>query len=83
MFCIYLIDAPLDIPKYQSSESQKKADQSADNSTATEGQDQQIDKLRVNLFSGWGENSTKNEEFSINELSSEVEMLDSSNMKQE
>jgi hypothetical protein len=35
------------------------------------------------LFSGWGENSTKNEEFSTSELTSEVEMLDSSNMKQE
>ncbi|XP_015597960.1 cell division cycle protein 16 homolog isoform X2 [Cephus cinctus] len=62
---------------------------------ATGLQDQSIDKLRVNLFSGWGEDSGKSEEntsskmersnrdhvvvnYSTNDMSSEVEMLDSS-----
>lgn len=40
-----------------------------------------MDNLKRNLFSGWGENSTKNEDFSANEMSSEIEMADSSNIK--
>lgn len=56
--------------------------------------DQNIDKLRVNLFSGWGDDSGKGKDgtpdkleqsqdlpivnYSTNNTSSEVEMLDSS-----
>ncbi|XP_014232133.1 cell division cycle protein 16 homolog [Trichogramma pretiosum] len=73
-------DAPSEVPKY---EYLRKSDKSLTKPAAPS--EQQIEKLRVNLFSGWGENSSKLEgDFSqVAEISSEVEMLDSSNMKQE
>lgn len=100
-------DAPTEIPKYKSEENENRpyssvlsedneAKLSVDNpsnvgsSSSTSGQN--IDKLRVNLFSGsWGENSGKGEASTPVKLeqqtlvvnysngdSSEVEMLDSS-----
>ena len=82
-FITVILDTPLDIPRYNCPQIQVKTEKTIDNkSIATDNQDQQIDKLRVNLFSGWGENSMENEEISSNQ-SSEVEMLDSSNTKQD
>lgn len=85
-------DAPAEIPKYKSPDGE--AGLSAENSTSVgTSSDQNVDKLRVNLFSGWRENSSKGEQstpdklersrdvlvvnYSINDTS-EVEMLDSS-----
>ena len=60
---------------------------------SAESQDKNIDKLRVNLFSAWGEDSAKTEDnsserieqsrdslvnYSSSDMSSEVEMLDPS-----
>ncbi|KAJ8674108.1 hypothetical protein QAD02_005370 [Eretmocerus hayati] len=72
-------DAPLDGPKYEESEGKDRIpEKSIINTTeTTAGGEEQIDKLRVNLFSQWGENSTKIDEQSTTEQSTEVEMLDS------
>ncbi|XP_047361479.1 cell division cycle protein 16 homolog isoform X1 [Vespa velutina] len=89
-------DAPIDIPKYTNSDSRVEPEiiESAKTSSSTvNSQDQDIGKLRVNLFSGWGEDSSKAEtntsnritdsrdavvNYSTGDMSSEVEMLDSS-----
>lgn len=90
------LGAPVDIPKYEypATEHQETDNaeplENANNVTGSGSQD--IDKLRVNLFSGWGEDSSKTEDTSdkmernprdvvVNystDISSEVEMLDSS-----
>ncbi|XP_033226801.1 cell division cycle protein 16 homolog isoform X2 [Belonocnema kinseyi] len=84
-------DAPAETPKYQPV--QKKAKEaSEENPTGSAGpQDENMDKLRVKLF--WGEDSAKTEDnsaeriersrdslvnYSSSDMSSEVEMLDSS-----
>lgn len=92
----YISDAPIDIPKYTNPDSRVEPEiiESAKTSSSTvNSQDQDIGKLRVNLFSGWGEDSTKAEtntsnritdsrdavvNYSTGDMSSEVEMLDSS-----
>lgn len=93
----YPTDACVDIPKYkfpkvrlQDTETSELLD-STNNITETGNQD--IDKLRVNLFSEWGEDSGKGEDNTpdkvesnsrdvvvnySSDISSEVEMLDSS-----
>lgn len=58
-------------------------DHSTEKMATTETDDPEMKNLKVQLFSEWADNSTKNEEFSANEVSSEVEMLDSSNMIKE
>ncbi|XP_076655085.1 cell division cycle protein 16 isoform X2 [Halictus rubicundus] len=90
-------DAPVDIPKYKFPEVRLQDGDSTEpldraNSLAESG-NQDIDKLRVNLFSGWGEESGKAEDNTADkeesnsrdvvvnyssDISSEVEMLDSS-----
>lgn len=60
----------------------KAKDEPSEKMATTETEDQEMEKLRVQLFTGWTDNSTKTEEFSA-EVSSEVEMLDSSNMIKE
>ncbi|XP_063995452.1 cell division cycle protein 16 homolog [Diachasmimorpha longicaudata] len=91
------LDAPAEMPKYKFSESRvtPQASESSDNQGAgpAGAQDQEINKLRVNLFSRWGEDSGKTDEnttdksenrshevvnYSTGDMSSEVEMLDSS-----
>lgn len=89
--------APADIPKYEYAANEH---QETDNAEPVENPNniagagiQDIDKLRVNLFSGWGEDSSKAEDNTSdkvernsrdmvvnysNDISSEVEMLDSS-----
>ncbi|XP_058792330.1 cell division cycle protein 16 homolog [Phymastichus coffea] len=76
-------DCPLEIPSYPFPGSQRKREQSTNNTSTSEVEDQQMDNLKRNLFSGWGDSSAKNEDFSSNEMSSEIEMADSSNMKLE
>lgn len=93
----YFLDAPIDIPKYkypankhQETDNTESAE-NANNITGSGSQD--IDKLRVNLFSGWGEDSSKADDNTSDkierntrdvvvnyssDISSEVEMLDSS-----
>ncbi|XP_076239082.1 cell division cycle protein 16 [Calliopsis andreniformis] len=90
-------DACSDIPKYKFPEIRLQETESTEplgnaNSIA-ESNTQDIDKLRVNLFSGWREDSNKSEENTADkrdtnardvvvnyssDISSEVEMLDSS-----
>lgn len=89
-------DAPTEIPKYKFPDVRLDAEvteplESTNN--VTNSGDKDIDKLRVNLFSGWGEDSSKAEDntsdkmersrdvvvnYSTSDISSEVEMLDSS-----
>ncbi|XP_012271394.1 cell division cycle protein 16 homolog [Orussus abietinus] len=91
-------DAPREVPKYKFPDAGLQTEEAETGENATAGpavpQDQNIDKLRVNLFSGWGEDSGKGDEntsekaeqsresvvvnYSTNDMSSEVEMLDSS-----
>ena len=90
-------DAPTDIPKYKFPEARLQETETAETlenaNNTTESGNQDIDKLRVNLFSGWGEDSSKAEDnipdkmesnsqdVVVNyssDISSEVEMLDSS-----
>lgn len=85
-------DAPTEIPKYKSPNSEVSLSVENSNNVGT-SDDSNIDKLRVNLFSGWGENSSKGENNTSDKLersqhvslvnystsdTSEVEMLDSS-----
>ncbi|XP_054003924.1 cell division cycle protein 16 homolog isoform X4 [Hylaeus anthracinus] len=93
----YPADARIDIPKYKFPEArlqETEGTESLENtSNITEPGNQDIDKLRVNLFSGWGEDSSKAEDNTpdkvesnsrdvvvnySSDISSEVEMLDSS-----
>lgn len=82
------LGAPTEIPNLHFPDTQKETVVGGvKNSPALEEshvEDQQIEKLRVNLFSGWVDTS-KPEDISICsvENNSEVEMLDSSNMKQD
>lgn len=93
IFCF--TDAPADVPTYKSRETTRQCtemqSESMDNSKAEGVSEQKIDKLRVNLFSGWGEESTTKTDdssmekskdlvinYSTNDMSSEVVMLDSS-----
>ena len=90
-------DAHTDIPKYKFPEVRLQETESTETlenaNNTTESGNQDIDKLRVNLFSGWGEDSSKAEDnipdkmesnsqdVVVNyssDISSEVEMLDSS-----
>ena len=90
-------DAQTDIPKYKFPEVRLQETESTETlenaNNTTESGNQDIDKLRVNLFSGWGEDSSKAEDnipdkmesnsqdVVVNyssDISSEVEMLDSS-----
>lgn len=90
-------DAPIDVPKYKypanAHQEGDNAETSKSTSSATVTGSQDIDKLRVNLFSGWGEDSGKAEDNTSDkaernpqdvvvnyssDISSEVEMLDSS-----
>ncbi|XP_076296997.1 cell division cycle protein 16 [Lasioglossum baleicum] len=90
-------DAPVDIPKYKFPEVRLQDTETAEPldraNSLTESGNQDIDKLRVNLFSGWGEESVKAEDSTADkeesnsrdvvvnyssDISSEVEMLDSS-----
>ncbi|XP_076672851.1 cell division cycle protein 16 [Andrena cerasifolii] len=90
-------DAPTDIPKYKFPEVRLQETESTETlenaNNTTESGNQDIDKLRVNLFSGWGEDSSKvednipdkmesnSQDVVVNyssDISSEVEMLDSS-----
>lgn len=92
-----MIDAHTDIPKYKFPEVRLQETESTETlenaNNTTESGNQDIDKLRVNLFSGWGEDSSKAEDnipdkmesnsqdVVVNyssDISSEVEMLDSS-----
>ncbi|KYM98209.1 Cell division cycle protein 16 like protein [Cyphomyrmex costatus] len=63
-------DAPIEIPKYKSVESETRLPEDSEvrlslenpSNVGSSSSDQNIDKLRVNLFSGsWGENSSKGE----------------------
>lgn len=94
---MYFLGAPADIPKYEYAANEHQEIDNAEpventNNIAGAG-NQDIDKLRVNLFSGWGEDSSKAEDNTSdkvernsrdmvvnysNDISSEVEMLDSS-----
>ncbi|XP_043251365.1 cell division cycle protein 16 homolog [Colletes gigas] len=93
----YPVDARVDIPKYKFPEvrlQEAEGSESLENTNhITEPGNQDIDKLRVNLFSGWGEDSSKVEDHTpdkvesssrdvvvnySSDISSEVEMLDSS-----
>ncbi|XP_054003923.1 cell division cycle protein 16 homolog isoform X3 [Hylaeus anthracinus] len=62
----YPADARIDIPKYKFPEArlqETEGTESLENtSNITEPGNQDIDKLRVNLFSGWGEDSSKAED---------------------
>ncbi|XP_078037800.1 cell division cycle protein 16 isoform X2 [Augochlora pura] len=90
-------DARVDIPKYKFPEVRLQDTETTEaldtTNTITEPGNQDIDKLRVNLFSGWGEESVKAEDNAADkeesnsrdvvvnyssDISSEVEMLDSS-----
>ncbi|XP_034935947.1 cell division cycle protein 16 homolog [Chelonus insularis] len=89
-------EAPSEMPKYKFSETHQPPEVSESSETPATGsaQEEDIDKLRVNLFSTWGEDSSKADEnlsqkcdrsrdvnfspMSPNEMDSEVEMLDSS-----
>ena len=90
-------DAQTNIPKYKFPEVKLQETESTETlenaNNTTESGNQDIDKLRVNLFSGWGEDSSKAEDnipdkmesnsqdVVVNyssDISSEVEMLDSS-----
>lgn len=84
------------MPKYKFPEAPLTTEptESTDNSAAgtASAQEQEIEKLRVNLFSSWGDDNTaKSEEnpprpterpsdvnYSSGEMDSEIEMLDSS-----
>ncbi|KAG8037704.1 hypothetical protein G9C98_005915 [Cotesia typhae] len=88
-------DAPAEMPKYKfpeaplTTEPTESTDNSADGTASA--QEQEIEKLRVNLFSSWGDDNTgKSEEnpprpterpsdvnYSSGEMDSEIEMLDS------
>ncbi|XP_032686384.1 cell division cycle protein 16 homolog [Odontomachus brunneus] len=85
-------DAPTEIPKYKSANSEVSLSVENSSNVGT-SDDPNIDKLRVNLFSGWRENSSKGENNTSDKLersqhvslvnystsdTSEVEMLDSS-----
>lgn len=88
-------DAPQEIPKYKFPETQIGVGGGETfKDTTGPSQDPNMDGLRVNLFSGWGEDSVKSEDeasakverardrvvvnYSTSDMSSEVEMLDSS-----
>lgn len=93
---IIIADAPTEMPKYKFPEVPLTTEptETTENSAAgTAGApEQEMDKLRVNLFSSWGDDNTgKSEEnaprqterpndvnYSSGEMDSEVEMLDSS-----
>lgn len=85
------------MPKYKFPEIQQTPETSETTNNppptaTTDAQGQEIDKLRVNLFSRWGEDSGKTDEntaakiersqdvvnYSTGDMDSEVEMLDSS-----
>lgn len=93
----YFADATTDVPKYKFPEVRHQETESAEPlenvDNINESANQDIDKLRVNLFSGWGEDSSKIEDNAADkgdtnspdvvvnyssDISSEVEMLDSS-----
>lgn len=88
-----LSDAPTELPKYKSPSNEISRLSAENSSNVGTSDDPNIDKLRVNLFSGWGENSSKGETNTSDKLersqhvslvnystsdTSEVEMLDSS-----
>lgn len=91
------LDAPIDIPKYKYPANKHQETDNAEplenTNNIAESANQDIDKLRVNLFSGWGEDSNKADDNTADkvernpqdvivnyssDISSEVEMLDSS-----
>lgn len=56
-------DAPAEIPKYKSEESEVRLSTENTSNVAGSSDDQAVEKLRMNLFPGsWGENSSKTEE---------------------
>lgn len=86
-------DAPHEIPPYKFPATKFPTESSENPLSSTENQGQNMEKLRVNLFSAWGEDSAKVEDsstvkiersrdslvnYSSSDMSSEVEMLDSS-----
>lgn len=86
------LDAPIEMPKYKQSEYQSTIEIS-DINEAIDSQDPEINKLRVNLFSQWGDDAVKNADksnninqrnhndivnYSSGDITSEVEMIDSS-----
>lgn len=91
----FCTDAPQEVPKYKFPDA-RIAPGGGEPSKDSPGlpQDPDMDTLRVNLFSGWGEDATKSDDealakadrardrivvnYSTSDMSSEVEMLDSS-----
>lgn len=96
VFFFFSIDAPTEMPKYKFPEAQSTVEPSETSNQSAgpnDPQDQDINRLRVNLFSRWGDDAARNADISIDrnernrdsivnystgDMSSEVEMLDSS-----
>lgn len=92
---LFCTDAPQEIPKYKFPDPRIGAEGGEPSENPTDPpQDSNMETLKVNLFSGWGEEAAKSEDealakldrarervvvnYSTSDMSSEVEMLDSS-----